>query len=127
MALTTAQRDALCTELRQRRNLIARQLRERLHEGGQDVPAGLAAHLADGVDPSEAYEEMADDLAWLGHETSGLRQVDGALHRIATGRYGTCVHCGAAIPAERLLAVPTADSCVACQESTERVPHRHPG
>lgn len=41
-------------------------------------------------------------------------EIDAALDRIAAGTYGTCVHCGAAIPTERLEFRPHADSCVAC-------------
>jgi DnaK suppressor protein len=126
MSLTNAQTQALGADLRRRRDRLAGELRERLHASGQDVPAGLRDYLGAGVDPSEAYEELADDLAWLGHETIVLRRLDAALRRLVTGGYGTCIHCGADIPPERLQAMPAAESCVACQEVAERVRSRHP-
>jgi DnaK suppressor protein len=43
-----------------------------------------------------------------------LAEIDAALARIAAGSYGTCVHCGEAIPAQRLEVRPFADSCVSC-------------
>ena len=126
MSLTTARKDALGADLRRRRDRLAAELRERLHASGQDVPAGLRDYLGAGVDPGAAYEELAGDLAWLGHETLILRRLDAALRRLARGGYGTCIHCGAGIPAERLQAMPAAESCVACQEAAERLPQRHP-
>lgn len=45
-------------------------------------------------------------------------EIDAALDRIAAGTYGTCVHCGAAIPTERLEFRPHAGSCVACPQPT---------
>jgi DnaK suppressor protein len=41
-------------------------------------------------------------------------EIDAALERIAAGTYGSCVHCGDAIPVERLQLRPYAVSCVAC-------------
>ena len=43
-----------------------------------------------------------------------LRQIDAALQRIANGTYGSCVNCGRVIASNRLSAVPTAATCVAC-------------
>jgi DnaK suppressor protein len=40
--------------------------------------------------------------------------IDAALDRIVAGTYGTCVHCGAAIPPERLEFRPDAVNCVGC-------------
>ena len=45
-----------------------------------------------------------------------LEEVDAALDRIDAGTYGRCVHCGSAIPRERLEARPFAASCVSCQQ-----------
>jgi DnaK suppressor protein len=46
-----------------------------------------------------------------------IEEIDAALERIATGRYGVCVQCGAAIPAERLEFRPFAARCVACEQN----------
>ena len=43
-----------------------------------------------------------------------------ALTRVSEGEYGVCSECGAAIPPKRLLAVPDATTCVACQSRLER-------
>ena len=45
-----------------------------------------------------------------------IQEIDAALQRIVEGSYGSCVHCGAGIPAERLEFRPFASGCVACEE-----------
>ena len=45
---------------------------------------------------------------------SRVHEIDAALERIASGSYGRCLHCGEAIPIERLEFRPYADRCVAC-------------
>lgn len=43
-----------------------------------------------------------------------VRHIRAALQRIATGTYSTCATCGRPIGAERLAAIPTAVTCIAC-------------
>ena len=43
-----------------------------------------------------------------------LGEIDAALARIGSRRYGTCESCGAAIAEKRLEAIPEARSCVPC-------------
>ena len=53
-------------------------------------------------------------LARRGSLEDTLEQVSRALERIDAGTYGRCVHCGTAIPVERLELRPHAAGCVAC-------------
>ena len=43
-----------------------------------------------------------------------LSALDRAANRIAVGAYGRCLRCGVPIPAERLDALPAAETCLAC-------------
>ena len=43
-----------------------------------------------------------------------LADIDTALHRMRTGRYGMCLHCGSPIPLEQLHTIPYAATCVDC-------------
>ena len=43
-----------------------------------------------------------------------IEEIDAALGRLDAGTYGRCVHCGTAIPEERLELRPFTDSCVRC-------------
>jgi DnaK suppressor protein len=47
------------------------------------------------------------------------RRLREALARASEGEYGLCSECGEAIPPRRLLAVPDATTCVACQSKLE--------
>jgi RNA polymerase-binding transcription factor DksA len=68
---------------------------------------------------AETATSMPDPVA-VNRAASLLRsieEIEAALERIATGTYGTCVHCGSAVPAERLEFRPFAASCVPCQQT----------
>jgi RNA polymerase-binding transcription factor DksA len=76
----------------------------------------LESTLAQPRDGDESFDRraIATQLA------TTLEAVEAALGRIDEGTYGRCVACGAAIPAERLLAVPEAGQCVPCQGGSSR-------
>jgi RNA polymerase-binding transcription factor DksA len=46
--------------------------------------------------------------------SSSIKDIDTALTRIDEGTYGTCEHCGKAIPEARLQALPATSRCVDC-------------
>jgi len=68
---------------------------------------------------AEAATSLPDPVAQSRAARMALTidEIDAALHRIADGTYGVCVHCGVDIPAERLEFRPFAAGCVACQSS----------
>ena len=49
-----------------------------------------------------------------------LVELDRVNRRLEQGQYGTCESCGAAIPEERLAAVPDTTLCLNCQRQRER-------
>ena len=66
---------------------------------------------------AETVASVPDPVA-MSRSASLLRtieEIDAALDRMAAGTYGICVHCGAAIPEERLHLRPFAAGCVSCQ------------
>jgi DnaK suppressor protein len=68
---------------------------------------------------AETATSMPDPVA-VNRAASLLRtieEIDAALGRIAAGTYGRCVHCGEAIPVERLEFRPFAAGCVSCQRT----------
>ena len=58
--------------------------------------------------------ERAQLLGLLAGARNDLGALDRAADRIAAGTYGECLRCGELIPAERLEALPAAETCVAC-------------
>jgi len=99
---------------------IAKVLKTRLSE--------LTGHLTE-IDSelrkrlSADSEERATDLenqdaleGIKNSEIQEIRQIQGALKRIAEGTYGVCVQCGAEIDPKRLKALPIAARCISCAE-----------
>jgi RNA polymerase-binding protein DksA len=73
-------------------------------------PADLATDAAD--------REMNSMLATS--EGEMLYEIDEALRRIISKKYGKCEGCGKNIKEDRLLAVPYARLCVKCKEKEEK-------
>jgi DnaK suppressor protein len=69
------------------------------------------------LDWTERATELENDEVLEGLDEMTLREIDQirtALTRIESGSYGTCSACGRSIGTERLVAVPSAITCVAC-------------
>lgn len=64
--------------------------------------------------------ERAQVAALLTSARSRLAELEQAQQRLVGGRYGSCERCGQPIPVDRLLARPTAQTCVACA-ATDRL------
>ena len=74
------------------------------------------------TDPAEMASEEFDrglGLSLLSSEMDALYEVDAAISRIEDGTYGICEMTGAAIPEERLRAVPWTRYCRAAAEDAE--------
>jgi RNA polymerase-binding transcription factor DksA len=85
-----------------------------------DIVAGTEdANADDEHDPEGATIafERARVSTLVSQGRAYLAELDRAETRLAEGTYGTCEQCGAAIPRERLLALPTARTCVQCRST----------
>jgi RNA polymerase-binding protein DksA len=114
-------------------NLITEKLHERqralLEEVRNEFDQRGNQHLIEflGREPGDSGDvSLADALADLNilradRQINELRDIDAAFARMKAGEFGVCVDCGADIPAQRLLAYPTAKRCMACQERHEQL------
>jgi DnaK suppressor protein len=59
------------------------------------------------------------DFALMQMKSETLLKIDEAIHRLEAGSYGACGDCGAEIAEARLAALPFAELCRSCQETTE--------
>lgn len=68
---------------------------------------------------AECAQSVPDPVAQRRSADLGrtIVEIDAALARIDVGTYGSCVHCGAAIPEERLELRPFAGGCVTCSST----------
>ena len=74
----------------------------------------------DAIDEVQLAGERELAIRNLDRESSLLRNVSGALGRIADGSYGICLHCEEEIKPKRLDAVPWTKYCIRCQEAADR-------
>ncbi len=86
-----------------------------------------AALATDGTADVHDFKDAADDEmravvddAVATHALAELQAVRDARRRIADGTYGDCLSCGEPIDRQRLLALPHAALCAACQSDQER-------
>ena len=76
------------------------------------------------ADSEERARELADTevVDALGNEArEEIRKITVALDRMASGDYGLCTKCGAAIAVGRLEAHPYAEECIDCAELDEEI------
>ncbi len=80
------------------------------------VSASLSANADDEHDPegSTIAFERAQVAALLAQAEAHLKESTDALRRLDAGSYGHCEVCGNPIAPERLLARPTARTCIHC-------------
>jgi DnaK suppressor protein len=74
----------------------------------------------DAIDEVQLAGERELAIRNLDRESNLLRNVKGALVRIADGSYGVCMHCEEDIKIKRLDAVPWTKYCIKCQEAADR-------
>jgi RNA polymerase-binding transcription factor DksA len=98
------------------------------HERTADLISSLSGNIASMADASrltasdDEHNPEGSTIAFersqastlLGAAKNHLVDVDAALARIAAGTYGSCERCGQAVARGRLLARPTARTCISC-------------
>ncbi|MEL7499435.1 MAG: TraR/DksA C4-type zinc finger protein [Planctomycetota bacterium] len=84
--------------------------------GGSASGSGVSNHMADmGTD---TYEQD-NTILLMNNEGETLAQIEGALERIESGVYGSCVECSGRIPKMRLKVMPYTPYCVKCASERE--------
>ena len=78
---------------------------------------GFGKRIGDGT--TEAVERI-NTTAAARSVAGSIVAVDRALAKLDEGTYGVCDRCGAAIPPERMDAIPWAALCVRCSDARPR-------
>jgi len=119
--LTGRPGDSLVLRLPALRAALEQQLRFR-REQLAELEAGEHAQGSSSTDPPDRRSEEAvyglnevDALVVAGARRA-LVDIELALVRMRTGRYGYCRSCGARIPLVVLQAIPRTTLCLACQQ-----------
>ena len=99
---------------------------EALKADKQTSSAGGSAASGDHIADlgSDRYEQDRM-LGLMENSEKALAEIDEALERINSGKYGVCEGCSKRIPQARLRALPYARFCVKCQEEQENPSRRY--
>ena len=73
----------------------------------------------DSLDQTQFAAERDLVVTLLNRDTQMSRRLKGALWRMEDGTYGNCLTCEDPISVKRLQAVPWAELCLRCQESSD--------
>jgi DnaK suppressor protein len=72
------------------------------------------------ADSSQVTAERGENEALVNKLVEGLREVEHALEKLGTDRYGVCENCGQEITEARLEARPEARLCIDCAAASRR-------
>ena len=110
----SGQNDQLRHQLQMKLDSIEARLHRETEALSTEVDGGDFIDVAQGLERQEQEQLIASRLM------KQARRLRVALTRLDIGEYGVCSECGARIPPKRLLAVPDAATCVACQDRLEQ-------
>ena len=104
------------------RNLLVQhaRLRECLQHELAAVQGSAGRDVADFKDFAAAQATAEVEEVQAEQAAATLQQIRAALRRVSDGTYGECLDCGDPIDLRRLIAVPAAAYCAACQSMHER-------
>jgi RNA polymerase-binding protein DksA len=121
MPLTPELSEQISTSLRKSREDMLAAVRARTDTPADEQPViAPGTHTGQNDDWPVAEMISHDEEHLADHESKLLADIDAALGRLEAGGYGICTSCGRDIPEARLLATPTVQTCVPCQEQIEK-------
>ncbi|SCY29591.1 TraR/DksA family transcriptional regulator [Nitrosospira sp. Nsp13] len=118
--LTEDQLTQLKISLQQRYLDLREEVRGELERSGEQRYIDLAGSVRDAGDGSVADLLLDINTAMVDRQVHEMREVEAALKRLAELNFGDCIDCGGEIGFDRLMAYPTAQRCVQCQEVHEK-------
>ena len=118
--LSNEQREQLRDALASRHRELREEIRQDLLDTQEQHFIDLAGQVRDLEEASVADLLVDIGLSLIDKHINEIRDIDAALLRLRTGRYGTCMDCDEPVAPQRLFAFPTAKRCRPCQEEHER-------
>ncbi len=109
-------------ELLDRKKKILKDLENISKEDYREADNRSAKFPEYGDKPDENAQEVSEYSTTLATEKileNTLEDIEKALKRIKEGSYGTCKYCGEIINPKRLIARPTASSCISCKTNIQ--------
>ncbi len=94
--------------------------RAALQQNRQDASGDLSKMPLDMADIGSDNYEQEFTMGLIETEQSTLREIDEALERIESRKFGKCLACGHPIAKARLKAKPHAKLCIECRRQEEK-------
>jgi len=112
--LTAEQMNEFKSKLLNRQSQLIHQVQDHfgLEISQTDAVGELSSYDNHPADMATELYERGKDIALNEHTEQELEDINEALHAIEEGTYGICKVCSLDIPLERLIAIPTAKTCV---------------
>src|SRR5690625_4274346 len=112
--LTAEQMNEFKSKLLNRQSQLIHQVQDHfgLEISQTDAVGELSSYDNHPADMATELYERGKDIALNEHTEQELEDINEALHAIEEGTYGICKVCSLDIPLERLVAIPTAKTCV---------------
>lgn len=112
--LTKEQTNKFKNKLLNRQSQLIHQLQDHfgLEIAQTDSIGELSSYDNHPADMATELYERGKDIALNEHAEKELEDINEALHAIEEGTYGICKECSMDISLERLLAIPTAKTCI---------------
>lgn len=128
MALSNERKQTFKYTLLTRQGEIINQIQDRfgLTTSQTDAVGELSSNDNHPGDLGTEMFERGKDLALNEHAEKELEEINAALHAMDEGTYGICKICSLDIPYERLLAIPTADTCIHHSEEQQIATRNRP-
>lgn len=89
-----------------------------------EASAVAAREVTDRKDDASQRQLSGLDDAQSQRDLGEMAEVEAALARLDAGTYGDCADCGEPIALQRLLVLPAASRCAACQSAREHAAPR---
>jgi len=93
----------------------AQALREEAEQMAAEMEPGDVQFDEESGEGGTMSVERERDLTLSAQARAAIEEIDRALNKIDSGRYGVCEQCGQPIPKARLKALPYAALCVGCK------------
>ena len=119
--LSQAQQAQIVQVLSQRYRTLLEHVRDQLEDVEQQRYIEIVGNVPTDIGDASVGDALADlHVAMIDREIHELRDIEAADQRIKGKTFGTCLDCGDSIGFERLMAYPSAERCIRCQQLHEK-------
>ncbi len=119
--LTQEQLAALKKKLQHRYLELQEEIHNELGRSSDERHISLASNLKDVGDNSFVDMLMDLDVSIIERQVREIQEVETSLKNLADLKFGDCIDCNEKIGFDRLMASPTAQRCLDCQNRHEKI------